>query len=284
VVGNLHAGVAVALADVPLDCPHPRHLPQVGSRGDAARPRGRAARAHGRDQRLEVAEIFLVALIDLECRGRTGLDVGPAFALVEVLNVGVKGSEEPFKGEVVEALDVEVEAEVLAVDAQIGVAGPRARHTSGGQGRVGEGLADHRRVLDHVVEGHLLQPEGAFAFGEFQFEGGLAGQRPEGAAALQAHLDFDRRRRSAGSGRRPVRLGQGEGAVHVLLRFELQFGFGRRRQGQIDDVDAVGPVELSGRVRGGDGAARKRVTPTVSKAYAQPRFPPVIPRQGSARS
>ena len=86
-------GVAVALADVALDRPHPGHLPQVGERRHPRRPGGCATRVDGRDQRFQVWPFSFFALVDFEIGGAAGADVVPFFSLVEMLDRFVERAE-----------------------------------------------------------------------------------------------------------------------------------------------------------------------------------------------
>ena len=271
------------MADVLLDRPHVGHLGQVGVRRHALGPIGGGPVVGGGDQRFEVgwdSRIDLFPLVDFEEAGLAGRDVGVVLALVEVLRRFGKGPEALFQRHLVEVLDVEVHAVVHAVDQQPGEAGARRRHPGRPEGLVGQGLVNHRRVLDHVVEGHLPQAEERRFFGEFELEARLLIQRPEGPeAALEAYFDRHRGRERTDAPRRAIegfRDREGAGLV-VALRVRFEARDRGRRQLQLDHDDQAGAVHRRCGVQGGGRSQRRHGGERQHDRKEKPKDPP-LPR------
>ena len=104
------------------------------------------------------------------------------------------GGREPARQrDLVERLEVEIDAVRLAVHAHERVPGPRRGDLGGAEQLVRERLVDHRVVLDHVVQRQAPQAEESLPrddLVEADLERGLRRERAERAgAALQPHAD-----------------------------------------------------------------------------------------------
>ena len=251
------------MADVLLDRPHPGHLAKVGERPDPVGEIDGVGPVGGVASAIRSARSFSPSSIS-NFADVGDPDVVAVFALVEVLRGLLKRAEPLLQGDVVQRLDVEVDAEVFAVQDR------RRRSPSGGGDAggakrfVGEDLVDHRGVLDHVVERHLLQAEELLAVDELvelDLEGGLFGQVAERPVpALEADPDDDRRRESPLSPGLPF-VESEKVAAHVLVRVRLPARRSPPDRGQVDHVDRVrrysgaAASPLGSAPRGGDGEA-----------------------------